>query len=74
MINVYITLNLWKKELKGSTVVMYCDNMAVVSTLTLGRSWNEFLGALACNIWLITASYNIELSVLLVPGQENGFN
>ena len=70
MINVYIALNLWKKELKGSTVVIYCNNMAVVSTLTSGCSWNEFLGTVAPNIWYITASHDIELSVLHVPRQR----
>ena len=72
MINVYIALNLWKKKLKGSTVVIYCNNMAVVSTLTSGRSWDEFLGTVVRNIWLITASYDIKLSVLHMPGKENG--
>ena len=46
--------------------------MAVVSTLTSGCSWKEFLGTVARNIWLITASNDIELSVLHVPRKENG--
>ena len=53
-------------ELKGSTVVIYCD------TLTSGCSWDEFLDTVARNIWLITASHAIELSVFHVPGKENG--
>ena len=69
MINVFVAINLWGK---GRIVVTYCDNMALVSTLTSGRSWDEFLGTVAQNIWLITASYDIELSVLHVPGKENG--
>ena len=72
IINVFVTLNLCKKELKGRTVVFYCDNMAVVSTLTSGCSWDDFLGTVAQNIWLITASHDIEWSVLHVPGKENG--
>ena len=71
MINVFAALNLWKKDLKGRTVVIYSDKMAVVSTLTLGRSSDEFLVTVARNIWLITASHDIELSVLHVPGKEN---
>ena len=46
--------------------------MAVVSTLTSGSSWDEFLGTVARNVWLITASHDIELSVIHVPGKENG--
>ena len=45
--------------------------MAVVSTLTLGCSWDEFVGTVARNVWLITTSNDIELSVLHVPGKEN---
>ena len=72
MVNVFIALNLWKSDLKGRNVIIYCDNMAVVSTLTSGRSWDEFLGTIARNVWLITASYDIELSILHVPGKDNG--
>ena len=71
MINVYVALNRWKKELKGRTVVIYCDNMAVVSTLSSGHSWDKFLGTVARNICLFTAFYDIE-SLLHVSGKENG--
>ena len=57
---------------RGRNVIIYCDNMAVVSRLTSGRSWDEFLGTIACNVWLITASHDIELSILHVPGKDNG--
>ena len=59
------------KYLRGRNVIIYCGNMAVVSTLTSGRSWDEFLGTIARNVWLITASYDIELSILHVPGKDN---
>ena len=72
MVNVFIALNLWKSELKGRNVIIYCNNMAVVSTLTSGSSWDEFLGTIARNVWLITASYDIELLILQVPGKDNG--
>ena len=35
-------------------------------------SWDFFGGSVARYIWLITVSYDIELSVLHVPGKDNG--
>ena len=31
MINVFIALNLWKRKLQGRSIVIHCDNMAVVN-------------------------------------------
>lgn len=68
MINVFIAINLWKHQLQGKCVVIICNNMAVVSTLTSGRSCDEFLGTVTRNIWLVTATHDIELTVLHIPG------
>lgn len=72
MINVFIGLNLWKHKLTGKAVVIYCDNMAVVWLLTLGHSWDPFLGTAAIIIWLVTATYDIDLAVHHIPGKSNG--
>lgn len=71
MINVFIALNLWKHRLQGRTIVIHCDNMDVVSLLTLGQSWDLCLGTVVRNIWLTTATYDLELTVLHIPGKKN---
>ena len=42
MINVFIALNLLKHKLQGRTIVIHCDNMAVVNSISSGRSWDSF--------------------------------
>ena len=72
IINVYIALSLWKHRLNGNAVVIQCDNMAVVCSLNSGHSWDPFLGTVARNIWLVTATHNIDLGVQHIPGKSNG--
>ena len=72
MVNVFIAINLWKHELSGKTVKIHCDNMAVVCSLNSGRSWDPFLGLVARNIWLVTATFDIDLSITHIPGKSNG--
>ena len=67
MIIVFIALNLWKHKLQGRTIVIHCDNMAIVNSISSGRSWDSFLGRVARNIWLLTATHDIELTVLHIP-------
>ena len=55
MLNVLIALNLFRDELAAKSVVIHCDNLAVVLTLNSGRAWDEYL---------ITASYDIDLTVV----------
>ena len=71
MINVFIALKLWRHELQGRTIVIHCDNMAMVSSISSGRSWDPFLGRVARNIWLITATHDMDLTVLHIPGKKN---
>lgn len=46
--------------------------MAVVCSLTSGRSWDAFLGTVARNIWLVTATQDIDLVVHHISGKSNG--
>ena len=71
MINVFIALNLWRHKLQGRTIVIHCDNMAVVNSILCGRSWDSFLGSVARNIWLITATHDIEPTVDHIPEKKN---
>ena len=71
MINVFIALKLWRHELQGRTIVIHCDNMAVVSSISSGRFWDPFLGSVARNIWLLTATHDIDLTVVHIPGIKN---
>ena len=70
MINVFVALSLWSKRLAGRTLVIHCDNAAVVCTLNSGRAHDQFLLKVARNIWLISAVYDIHLQVCHIPGKK----
>ena len=72
MFNAFEALNLFKDNLAAKSVVIHCDNLAVVHTLNSGQAWDEYLGTIARNIWLLNASYDIDLSVVHIPGVDNG--
>ena len=71
MVNVYVALKVWKSKLRGQTVIINCDNFAVVSTLNTGKALDIFLLTVARNVWMLTAIYDIELQVFHIPGKIN---
>ena len=48
-----------------------CDNEAVVFVLSSGKTKDLTLAAIACNIQLMLATYNIEIVVKHIPGKSN---
>ena len=51
--------------------MIHCDNIAVVNSISSGRLWDSFLGSVARNIWLLTATHDIDLKVIHIPGKKN---
>ena len=71
--NIILTLNYWKKSLKNSHIVIWCDNFAVVNAFTHHKIRDVFLMACVRTIWLICAVYNIKLKVKHIRGIENTY-
>ena len=71
MINVLIALRVWAPHWAQSTVTFSCDNLAVVQVVTSGKTKDSFLNACLCNIWLVTATYDIELFIEHIEGKKN---
>ena len=71
MINILLALRLWGKAWKNSKVIIKCDNQAVVSVLTSGKSRDMLLCTIARNILLEAAMLDINLIVLHVLGKNN---
>ena len=71
MINILLTLRVWGKAWKDSKVIIKCDNQAVVSVLTSGKSRDMLLCTIARNILLEAAMLDINLIVLHVLGKNN---
>lgn len=52
-------------------ILIHCDNSAVVSIIQMGRTEKLIILAVARNIWLITTTHDINLTVVHIPGKAN---
>ena len=71
MYNILIALRLWGDILKSRSVVINCDNYAVVSSLNSGRGRDHVLLAIARNVWLVAAQFDIDIAFTHIPGKLN---
>ena len=71
MLNILLALRIWAKFWTSSLVIFYCDNMAVVHVIESGKTRDKFLNACIRNIWLITATHDIELHMRHIEGKRN---
>ena len=71
MLNILVAMRLWKDSLANKSIILYCDNLAVVNVLQSGRGRDLDLLAMARNVWLETAQADIDLQVQHIPGKAN---
>ena len=71
MLNLVIALKLWAENWAHSTVKFYCDNSAVVQVIQTGRTRDDMLALCLRNIWLISATYDITVTVDHISGKAN---
>ena len=71
MLNILVALRVWQHFWAKSRVRIACDNEAVVQVLGLGRTRDLTLAAIARNIQLQMATWDINLQVVHIPGKEN---
>ena len=71
MLTLVIALKLWASVWAHSTVKFYCDNLAVVQVVLTGKTRDNMLALCLRNIWLITASYDIDLQIDHIQGRVN---
>ena len=71
MLNIVIALRAWGNRWCHSAVDIYCDNLGVVQVVETGRTRDQFLALCVRNIWLLTASLDIQLHIYHVPGVHN---
>ena len=63
MLNLVIALRVWAKKWTHSVVKFYCDKISVVQVVRTGRTRDHILALCLRNIWLITASSDIDLQI-----------
>ena len=71
MLNILVAMRVWGASWKGKNVKIHCDNAAVVSVLTTGKTRDALLAAIARNILLETANYDICLRTVHISGKNN---
>ena len=71
MLNVMVALKIWGAAWQNKNIDIRCDNLPVVEILNNGGTKDPILAACARNIWLLTAMYNIHLTIHHIEGRTN---
>ena len=69
ILNLVVALKVWGHYWADKYIAIRCDNMSVIQVLTSGKTRDPILMLCARNIWLLTAIYNIHLSVSHIIGK-----
>jgi hypothetical protein len=67
-LNCVLALKLWSSQLAGKKVSLHCDSATAVAVLQAGKGRDPFIQQCAREVWLLTATHDIDLSVHHVPG------
>ena len=62
MLNIVIALRVWGYLWQHGSISIRCDNLGVVQVVKTSKTRN---------IWLLTASYDIDLLITHIPGSKN---
>ena len=71
MLNILVALRVWNSTWAKSKVHIACDNEAVVHVLNSGKTRDLTLAAIARNIQLQVATWDINLQVNHIAGKDN---
>ena len=71
MFNILLALRSWAKFWAHQSILIHCDNMAVVQVVRLGKSRDDFLSACLRNVWLLAAAFDIDLHITHIQGCNN---
>ena len=66
-----VVLRVWGKLWPSTQVLIFCDNEAVVQVIGNSKTKDPVLAACLRNIWLITASYDIDINIKHIAGIKN---
>jgi hypothetical protein len=70
-LNVLVALRTWAEVFRHRMVRIWCDNAAAVSILQTSRGSDRVLQAIARNIWLLSAIWDINLVCEHIPRDKN---
>ena len=71
MLNIVVALQAWGNYWRHRALQVNCDNLGVVQLVKTGKTKDPFQALCIRNIWLLTASYDIDLDISHIPGRYN---
>ena len=71
MINILVAIRTWATLWQGKNIRIHCDNQAVVSVLTTGKTRDVLLAAIARNILMEIAAHDVCLRTVHISGKDN---
>ena len=71
LFNAFVALTVWGSQWKGRRLLINLDNMASVAIVNSGFTKDIKLAAIARNIWMQCALYDIEIVASHLAGVEN---
>ena len=71
MINILVSIKVWHTQWANQSVLIKCDNQAVVSVLATGRARDQTMATYARNIFMWLSAFNIDVRVVHVAGKLN---
>ena len=72
LLNVVVATKVWKKQWSGKRVLVLCDNTNACLAIQSGRSRDDFVQSCIRELFLVTASKDIELCARHCPGRQMG--
>ena len=71
MLNILVALRIWAKKWSGLAIKIFCDNEAVVSVLSTGKTRDPDLATISRNIYMLCAKFDILIIPQHVEGKSN---
>ena len=71
MLNIVVALRTWGHLWRHSVIKIFCDNLGVVQVVETSKTRDTFLSLCIRNIWLITATWDIQLEIRHISGVHN---
>ena len=71
MLNILVALRVWGHKWTKKKILVHCDNQAVVTVINSGKTRHPLLAAITRNIAMFTATLDINLKTVHIPGKQN---
>ena len=71
ILNILVAIRVWYQYCAYKGIIIKCDNQVVVSVLNSGTTQDMTLAAIALNIMMEAAKYDIDLQVIHILGVDN---